>query len=193
MSFDSATPGCVIEYDGLGKVVFTKNKLARKLKITIRPFKPIRVTVPNRVSLKRAKSFFDSELIWVSKQRLRMVEYESWHCDYFNNCRLLDIDRARKELTSRIAQLAYSYGFRFGKVSVKLQKTIWGSCTAKNDINLNGYLLLLPTRLRDYVILHELTHTKVKNHGRQFWNEIEKILDNARDLDAQLKKYPLPI
>ena len=74
----------------------------------------------------------------------------------------------------------------------KRQKTLWGSCTSRNNINLNINLINLPRDLIDYVIVHELVHTKVKNHGPKFWSMLNGLVDNARALDKKLKGYILP-
>jgi predicted metal-dependent hydrolase len=86
-------------------------------------------------------------------------------------------------------QLAERYGFSFNRVFIRRQRTRWGSCSAANNISLNIKLTLLPDELRDFIIVHELVHTKVKNHGQKFWNRLEKIFPRARSLDRQLKSY----
>ena len=69
------------------------------------------------------------------------------------------------------------------------QKTRWGSCSAQNNINLNVQLIRLPPALRDYVILHELVHTRIRNHGPGFWEELEKYVADCRQVDRQLNQY----
>ena len=68
---------------------------------------------------------------------------------------------------------------------------MWGSCSEKNNINLNINLVRLTEELMDYVILHELVHLKVKNHSKQFWAELDKYVGNAKELDKKLKKHRL--
>jgi len=95
----------------------------------------------------------------------------------------------RKYLIDRLNQLSQKYGFNYNKVFVKNQKTRWGSCSGKNNINLNINLVRLPDDLIDYTILHELVHTRVKNHSRRFWDQLDKLLGDAKKLDRQLNKY----
>ena len=76
-------------------------------------------------------------------------------------------------------------------VKIKSQKTLWGSCSSKNNINLNINLIKLDQELIDYVILHELTHLNIKNHSKTFWQELEKLEPKARILDKKLKNYNL--
>ena len=96
---------------------------------------------------------------------------------------------AKYYLPQRVKELAEKNSFRFKKVSVRNSKTRWGSCSYNNNINLNLHLMRLPNHLIDYVILHELVHTKIKNHSRDFWNMLDLVTGNAKKLDKELKNY----
>jgi len=86
------------------------------------------------------------------------------------------------------------HDFRFNKVSIRNQKTKWGSCSAGNNISLNMNLARLPEELRDYVILHELVHTRIKNHSREFWALLDEFVDGrAKDFSRTLKAYRLGV
>ncbi|UCG27653.1 MAG: M48 family metallopeptidase, partial [Bacteroidales bacterium] len=93
----------------------------------------------------------------------------------------------------RVDELATKYGFRYGSVYVKNAKTRWGSCSAKNNINLNLHLMRIPTHLRDYVILHELVHTVHKNHGQEYWALLDCITGEARLFEKELKKHSIEL
>ncbi len=73
-------------------------------------------------------------------------------------------------------ELALELGFQYRSVSCRHQKSRWGSCSYHNDISLNIELMRLPPELRDYIIVHELTHTFHKHHQDAFWNHLEKVL-----------------
>ncbi len=96
---------------------------------------------------------------------------------------------AKWYLPKRTRELAAKYGFRYNNISIKNNKTRWGSCSGKNNINLNLHLMRLPHHLIDYVILHELAHTLHKNHGKSFWARLDIILGNARKTDKELNNY----
>ena len=100
---------------------------------------------------------------------------------------------AKSYLPQRTKALAQQLHFKFNKVFIKNTKTLWGSCSAQNNINLNLHLMRLPDHLIDYVIIHELCHTIEKNHGRQFWELMDSILGNAKNLSKELKKYSIQI
>lgn len=96
---------------------------------------------------------------------------------------------AKKYLPERLRYLAHKYKFNYNRVFIKSMKTRWGSCSSKNNINLNIHLMRLPDELIDYVLIHELNHTIHKNHGRSFWSALNSVIYNASELDKRLRKY----
>jgi predicted metal-dependent hydrolase len=98
---------------------------------------------------------------------------------------------AKRYLPGRVNELADRYGLAYNKVFIKNAQTRWGSCSTHKNINLNLHLMRLPSHLRDYVILHELTHTVHPNHGKAFWNFLDKLTGDARSLEKELKKYQI--
>lgn len=96
---------------------------------------------------------------------------------------------ARMYLPGRIRELARQYGFVYGGLSLRNNRSNWGSCSHENNISLNIKLMKLPDDVIDYVILHELCHTVEKNHSDQFWKEVEKVCPAYRNLRQQLKMY----
>ena len=103
----------------------------------------------------------------------------------------IDKQVAKEFLEGRIKELSDKFGCVYNKVTIRNQKTRWGSCSGKNNINLNMQLMNIPNHLIDYVILHELVHTKVKNHSPFFWDSLNIYVGNAKAIDKELKKYSL--
>ncbi len=95
---------------------------------------------------------------------------------------------AKKYLPGRIEELAKEYGYTYNKVTIKNNISNWGSCSTRQNINLNLHLMRLNTRLIDYVIVHELVHTVIKNHGPQFKATMQNYFPDIKELDAILKK-----
>ena len=96
---------------------------------------------------------------------------------------------AHAYLPGRLEELARHHGYSYRRLFLKNLKTRWGSCSSAGNINLNIRLMELPDHLIDYVILHELAHTRHKNHGPAFWTELEQTTGNARNLDKELNRY----
>lgn len=104
---------------------------------------------------------------------------------------LANKERARAFIHSRIEVYNAHFQLVIGKVSVKNQKTCWGSCSRKGNLNFNYVLVLLPVPVADYVIVHELCHLVHFNHSRAFWELVARIVPGYRHLRAQLKGYRL--
>ena len=97
---------------------------------------------------------------------------------------------AKSYLPQRVRELAIRHGFDPARVTIKNLRSRWGSCSSKDNINLNLHLIRLPKHLIDYVILHELVHTKHRNHGPHFWNALNKVLQaDAKTLQKEMRNY----
>ena len=96
---------------------------------------------------------------------------------------------AKKHLPRRVEELSYLFKLPYNRLFLKNLKSRWGSCSVRNNVNLNIHLMRLPDELIDYVILHELVHTIHKNHRKRFWTKLGNVIPNSKILDKQLKKY----
>lgn len=97
--------------------------------------------------------------------------------------------QAEQLLPQRLSVLALKHGFEFKDVSVKQLKSRWGSCDQHKSIVLNLFLMQLPWELIDYVLLHELVHTKVLKHGPDFWQAMEEKLPEVKELKKKMRQY----
>lgn len=178
-----------LHLEGIGPVCFRSSPRSRRLSVAVVPFQGVRVSVPVGMSLMKAEQAVRTRKIWIEKQRTRVLEIEKKCQALLRRPGAPDPGEARELLVSRLHQLAERHGFSFKRVSIRRQRTRWGSCSAANNISLNLKLSLLPDELRDFVLVHELVHTKIKNHGQKFWRKLEEIIPGARLLDRQLKAY----
>ncbi len=179
-----------IEIPEVGPVAVIKSGRARHIRITISPDRTIRLIVPRREAVEKGREFLHSKVPWITRHLRRLGELEKpqWNLPDFE----ISQSQARGVLIGRLEQMARIHHLPYGKVSIKNQKTKWGSCSSKNSINLNINLVRLPDQLRDYVILHELVHTRFKNHGKEFWAELNKVIGGgAKELARKLRKYRL--
>lgn len=96
---------------------------------------------------------------------------------------------AQKLLGARLEELASSGGYTYRRLSIKKLKSRWGSCSSDKAISLNFYLIQLPWHLIDYVILHELAHTRFMNHGKDFWLEVGRHIPDVKACRAEIKEY----
>jgi predicted metal-dependent hydrolase len=93
---------------------------------------------------------------------------------------------ARERLTPRVAVIARAMGVNYSKVSIRRQRSRWGSCSARGTISLNCCLLFQRPEVVDYLIVHELTHVKHMNHSARFWQAVESHCALWRELDREL-------
>jgi predicted metal-dependent hydrolase len=97
-------------------------------------------------------------------------------------------DQALALVQERINYYSSIYNFPYGKISIRNQKTRWGSCSRKGDLSFNYKIIYLPKNLADYIIVHELCHLKEFNHSRKFWNLVALAFPDYKKLRAQISK-----
>jgi predicted metal-dependent hydrolase len=179
-----------IYVDGVGLILFERSIRAKRIIISVKPSNGIRVAIPNRVSFKSALEFVNMKKPWIQKHLVRIKRMESQR-QAMDPSVIIDKVKAKKKLTNRLKQLAVQHGLTYNKVIIRNQKTRWGSCSHKNNISLNMKLVLLPDELVDYVILHELVHTRIHDHSKRFWGELGKYVGNGKLMAKRLRKYGL--
>jgi hypothetical protein len=178
-----------INVNDIGLVLFEHSVRARRIIISVRPLKGVRVAVPGRTSVNSALAFVDKKKQWIQKQLSRIAEYENENKALANSFAAVDRLEAKRKLTTRLKQFAEKHGFTYNRVSLRNQQTRWGSCSQKNNISLNMKLVVLPEELIDYVVLHELVHTRIHNHSKRFWSELDKYTGYSKALASKLRNY----
>ncbi len=174
-----------IIFPGIGPVKFEKSRRARHVSIVIKQDTGIRVAVPMNVSFNNAEKLVHTKIDWIKKHR-KKIELAHHVSQQYSETKI-NTAAAKLMLMQHLLKLAAQYGFAVNKVSIRNQKTRWGSCSSVNNISLNIKLAALPRDLVHYVLCHELVHTRIKNHGPQFWQELEKYVPNARKVNKQLR------
>lgn len=88
----------------------------------------------------------------------------------------------------RLAHFNKSYGYSWNKITIKNQKTRWGSCSKRGNLNFNYKIALLPGKMADYIIVHELCHLGAFNHSQKFWNLVAREIPDYREIRRSLRK-----
>ena len=191
----------------IGEVTFRKSARGRRVAIRVHPVRGVTVSVPALVPYAAAMAFFKLKRQWVldvvRRQKDRFKDTPVASSSEIEELRR----QAKSELPPRLAELAERYGFIYNKVTIKHNSSNWGSCSARNNINLNLNIVRLPKVLQDYVLLHELCHLRHHDHGHAFHLLLEHVLtDNllkkgdegdtlaielARKAAASKAKYPV--
>lgn len=96
---------------------------------------------------------------------------------------------ARVRLGEQVRYYGAQMHVTVGRIAIKEQKTRWGSCSSKGNLNFNWKLILMPQRIQDYVVVHELAHRKQMNHSAAFWKEVEKVLPDYMECRQWLREH----
>lgn len=160
----------------IGEVVFRKSTRCRRISIRVHPRTGVTVSMPYMVPYAAAMAFFRLKRDWVVGTFLRQ-KASAADMPVASPAEIEVLRRqAKAELPPRLAELAARYGFIYNKVTIKHNSSNWGSCSAKNNINLNLNIVRLPQPLRDYILLHELCHLRHHDHGHAFHLLLEHVL-----------------
>ena len=159
--------------------------------IEIKRNKEIIVRIPYRVSERAAKKFVEEKREWIEKtlEKIDAARENIEEKPKFSETELKIIKKkAKREIPILVDEYAPKIGVSYNRISIRTQKTLWGSCTADGNLNFNCLLILLPERVMRYVVVHELCHRKEMNHSKRFWNEVSKILPDYKLLRKELKE-----
>lgn len=149
------------------------------------------VRAPYRVSKKQIESFVLSHDEWIRSAQKKMAVQKEQKIEVSDIQRQNGIQRACQILPERTAYFAERMGVTYGRITIREQKTRWGSCSSKGNLNFNWKLVLLPEKLLDYVVVHELAHRREMNHSSRFWSVVEQELPDYRERRAKLKTFHL--
>jgi predicted metal-dependent hydrolase len=227
--------------DKVGPVTIYRNKLAHRIKITVKPDRVVRVTIPWRASFQSGENFLIEKQQWlnrtldklarkplankiilpgnifttrnfryevaqasVQKVRIRYAKQEKLVCLEYPKEASIETPEIQKSLKraiegvlrfeakrflpARTAEIASKLGYQINRVTIKNNKTNWGSCSNLKNINLNLHLMRLPDRVIDFIIVHELVHTVIPNHGVKFKAAMKRYFPDADELEKEMKK-----
>ncbi|MCG8571159.1 MAG: M48 family metallopeptidase, partial [Spirochaetes bacterium] len=174
----------------IGEIQLVKNNRAKRMSITLKPFHGVRVTVPFLVSFQLAEEFVKSKEKWIKRHLEKLKTKEQSIKGEYSQAQIEVLRKQAKEyLPKRTAELAKRHHFFYHKITIRNSKTRWGSCSSKKNLNFSLYLIQLPDYLIDYIILHELCHTKQMNHSKKFWDLMTQICPQAKKYNKEMKQY----
>ena len=157
----------------------------KTIAIEVRQDLRVIVRAPKRASNREIMKFVEQKQDWIAKHLAYMqIRYEETRRAKEKQFTDDDIrkmkDEAKRVIPDRVKYYAGIMGVTFGKITIKNQKTRWGSCSSKGNLNFNCLLMLTPDKVRDYVVIHELCHLKQMNHSKMFWAEVEKVMPDYK-------------
>ena len=164
----------------------------KSLAIEITPELQVVVRAPARMPVREINAFVQEKDDWIRAHLQRMAEKKRLR----EQCREQALSKeelqelaaqAMKLIPQKVRYYAPIIGVTYGRITIRNQRTRWGSCSGKGNLNFNCLLLLMPEEVLDYVVVHELCHRKEMNHSARFWEEVEKILPDYRQRRKWLK------
>ena len=151
----------------------------RTVAIQITPEGQVLVRCPSRMSNREVRAFVESRRDWIEAHLAKISAHPAQPKLTAEELRDL-AQQAAKLLPERSAYFAPKVGVTYGRITIRAQRTRWGSCSGKGNLNFNCLLMLAPAEVQDYVVVHELCHRKEMNHSARFWQEVERVLPDYR-------------
>lgn len=164
----------------------------RTIAIQVNPDLTVTVRAPRRATQREIDRILREKQPWIQKHMEQMKEkraqYDAMEMDGLTDaeCRQLK-QKAQAYIPERVEYFANIMGVDYGRITIRKQKTRWGSCSGKGNLNFNCLLMLAPPEVIDYVVIHELCHRKEMNHSRAFWREVEKVMPDYKKSVLWLK------
>lgn len=168
------------------------SKRAKRLRLAVFCDGTVVVTSPLGVRVSVIEKFFAHKKQWIQDKINIFKSVDSKAIRTFSNQDYLENrDKALSFVTERANFFNKIYNFSFNSISIKNQRTRWGSCSGKGNLNINYKILFLPAKIQDYIIVHEICHLKEFNHSKKFWGLVRKALPNYLDIKKELRNLEL--
>ena len=163
--------------------------------LEVRSAEDLRVRIPSRLSDRELKKFVNAHKDWIFEKAELIENWEdqrtSTGAPSWEDLSKVELQNIKNKFADRVSYFAEIMTVTFGRITIRNQKTRWGSCSTKGNLNFNYQLYYLPDELLDYVVVHELSHRRHMDHSKEFWTEVEKYCPNYRKLRKNLKQYTL--
>ena len=179
------------------EIPYTLVRSSRKtISIMIKPTGEVEVRCHKRCSKREIDTFVAGKEAWIRKH-LETIAARPEVLVLSTGERKALAEKAAEVLPEKVSRFAQQLGVSYGRITIRSQRTRWGSCSAKGNLNFNCLLMLCPEEGQDYVVIHELCHRKEMNHSTAFWAEVERhcpdyrihrkwLKDNGTSLIARL-------
>ena len=169
--------------------VYRSNRKSISLQVTEDHIVVIRA--PKWMSDDEIDGFFIEKSGWIERQ-IRMIDERKQKYSELVPLSKSELDALGRQALSvipkKVAHYAKILGVSYGRITIRNQKTRWGSCSSKGNLNFNCLLMLTPEEVQDYVVVHELCHRREMNHSPRFWSLVESVIPDYRRYEAWLKK-----
>lgn len=162
---------------------YIKRSRRKTVSVQIEPDLSVLIRAPFHMSDRDIEKFLRDSDDWIRKHRdearKKLLAKENSPKLSMDEIRKL-AEEAAKDIPERVKRFAPIVGVDYGRITIRNQKSRWGSCSSRKNLNFNCLLMLAPPEQRDYVVVHELCHLKEMNHSKRFWKEVERVLPDYK-------------
>lgn len=141
----------------------------------------------------KAEQFIEERRDWILKNQKALKEKQDQKMVITQEMRKAGVEKAMEIFPKRVEYYARLMGISYGRITIREQKTRWGSCSGRGNLNFNWKLTLMPPEILDYVVVHELAHRKEMNHSKDFWKIVEQVLPDYQKRRKRLKELAMEI
>lgn len=173
------------------KIAYTlrKSKQARRMRLAVYCDGSVVITTPHNLQETITERFIREKTEWLFSKIAFFKQFEGKPVARYSHEDYLKYKESALELVrNRIEYFAHKHEYRYNKISIKNQKTCWGSCSRRANLNFNYKVLFLPEKIQDYIVAHELCHLKEFNHSKRFWGLVAQVIPDYLDIKKELKR-----
>ncbi len=165
----------------------------RTMAVQIKEDGQVVVRTPYSVSRAEVERFLEEREEWILKNRQELMDARKKKTVITEEMRKAGVEKALRIFPERVEYYARLMGISYGRITIREQKTRWGSCSGRGNLNFNWKLVLMPPEILDYVVVHELAHRREMNHSRAFWKIVEQVLPDYQERRKKLKELALSL
>ena len=160
----------------------------KTMSIQIKTDGKVIVRTPYGISKYQVQMFIEEKKQWIEKHLKEISERQMSNKILSEEERLKGVQKALCVIPERVEYFAEMMNVTYGRITIREQKTRWGSCSSEKNLNFNWKLILAPPEVLNYVVIHELCHLKEMNHSKAFWDEVEKVMPEYETYKLWLKE-----
>lgn len=183
----------IVEHPTLGQIECVRRMRARSIRLSVRKDGSLLLSYPLFCSRSRAIAFAESRAAWILRTQQRLAARLTNHPTITRS----ELERLRREakayIPTTLERLCREHGFAYTSLRISSARTRWGSCSSRNGISISLFVMLLPDHLREFIILHELCHTRHHNHSAAFHTLLDRVVEGKeKALNHELRAYHIP-
>lgn len=169
--------------------VLKESGRAKNMRLSVCCEGALTVVAPRWLGVRNIEQFIFQKAAWILRKRKEMKRvqdgslfFKKTKADYLENK-----EKARILVEKKLKYFNEFYGFKYNRVCIRNQKTRWGSCSSKKNLNFNFRIVFLPDHMVDYLIVHELCHLKEMNHSQRFWDLVSETICDCKEISRELR------